>query len=277
MTPARTARRASRTRDPTRPRPDTIRPEEHPLKADAFAQLKLLDVQELDARVDLLRHRLATLPETRQLAALSAERAEVDGLVRDAQIAIDDLTREQRKADADVEQVKTRRVRDQDRMDRGLVSNPKDLAHMQQELVSLARRISELEDTELDIMEQLEAAQLEHQRLRVRLDAIDARVAELVGSRDAKAAEATAQMAAATDERKVTAQDLPSELLALYERVRAQKGGVGAAALVRRRCTGCSLDLTAADLGAIARAAPDEVLRCEECNRILVRTADSGV
>ena len=52
---------------------------------------------------------------------------------------------------------------------------------------------------------------------------------------------------------------------------------VGAAALVRRRCTGCSLDLTAADLGSIAKASPDEVLRCEECNRILVRTAESGI
>jgi predicted nucleic acid-binding Zn-ribbon protein len=250
---------------------------EHPLKADAFAQLTLLDVQELDARIDQLRHRLATLPETEELAALAAERAQVDGRVRDLQIEIDDLTREQKKADADVEQVKARRVRDQDRMDRGLVSNPKDLERMQQELVSLARRISELEDTELEVMERLESAQTDQTRLHARLTEIDARAAALTESRDARAGEATGQMAAATDERTLTAQGLPADLLTLYEKIRAQKGGVGAAALVRRRCTGCSLDLTAADLGAIAKASPDEVLRCEECNRILVRTAESGV
>jgi predicted nucleic acid-binding Zn-ribbon protein len=176
-----------------------------------------------------------------------------------------------------VEQVKARRVRDQDRMDRGLVTSPKDLSHMQQELVSLARRISELEDTELEVMERLETAQQEHGRLVQRLGEIDARAAELTASRDAKAGELTAQVAAATDERKITVQDLPADLLTLYEKIRAQKGGVGAAALVRRRCTGCSLDLTAADLGGIAKASPDEVLRCEECNRILVRTAESGV
>lgn len=217
------------------------------------------------------------MPENAELGELAAERAEVDGLARDAQIEIDDLTREQKKADADVEQVKGRRVRDQDRMDRGLVTNPKDLERMQQELVSLARRISELEDTELEVMERLESAQNELTRLSRRVAEIDVRAAELTTSRDAKAQETTTQMTAATDERKLTVHGVPADLLALYEKVRAQKGGVGAAALVRRRCTGCSLDLTAADLGAIAKAPSDEVLRCEECNRILVRTAESGI
>ena len=131
-------------------------PEEPPLKADPFAQLKLLDVQELDAKLDLLRHQLATMPETAQLQALATSRTEVANQARDAQILVDDLTREQKKADADVEQVKSRRTRDQDRIDKGLISNPKDLERMQHEMVSLQRRISELEDNELDVMEQLE-------------------------------------------------------------------------------------------------------------------------
>jgi predicted nucleic acid-binding Zn-ribbon protein len=201
----------------------------------------------------------------------------VDGKARDAQIAVDDLTREQRKADADVEQVKTRRTRDQDRMDRGLVTNPKDLAHMQQELVSLARRIGELEDTELEIMERLELAQADKVRLDARLAEIDDLTATLVASRDKQAGEVTELAATATRERKVTAEGVPADLLALYERIRTQKGGVGAAILRQRRCTGCSLELTAADLGSIAKAPTDEVLRCEECDRILVRTAESGI
>jgi len=176
-----------------------------------------------------------------------------------------------------VEQVKTRRVRDQDRMDRGLVTNPKDLERMQQELVSLSRRIAELEDTELEVMERLETAQTDQAALQQRLSAIDERVGELTAARGAKAKELEEQVATTTEERARTAQGLPAELLALYEKLRAQKGGVGAAALVRRRCTGCSLELTAADLDAISRSSYDEVLRCEECNRILVRTAESGV
>ena len=197
--------------------------------------------------------------------------------MRDAQIAVDDLTREQKKADQDVEQVKARRTRDQDRMDKGLVTSPKDLERMQQELVSLSRRISELEDTELEVMEQLESAQAERARLTERLAAIEARTTELTVSRDATAGDVTQEAAQVTDQRKVVADGVPADLLALYEKVRAQKGGVGAAALRARRCGGCSLELTAADLGTIAKAPLDEVLRCEECNRILVRTSESGI
>jgi predicted nucleic acid-binding Zn-ribbon protein len=162
-------------------------------------------------------------------------------------------------------------------MDRGLITNPKDLERMQQELGSLSRRIAELEDVELEVMEQLETAQATRAELDERLTRIDDRIAELVASRDAAAGEATSEGEKLAAERKVTASGVPEGLLALYEKVRAQKGGVGAAALRARRCGGCSLELTAADLGVIAKAPTDEVLRCEECNRILVRTSESGI
>lgn len=190
---------------------------------------------------------------------------------------MDDLTREQKKADADVEQVKTRRKRDQDRMEQGLVSNPRDLEHMQQEVVSLERRISELEDTELEVMEQLETAQHDLTSLSARLEEIDEQTGVLTASRDEKAAKVAAETETLNADRTQAASGLPADLMALYEKLRAQKGGVGAAPLRARRCGGCSLDLTAADLQAISKAPSNEVLRCEECQRILVRTSESGI
>ena len=205
------------------------------------------------------------------------ERARLDGQTRDARIRVNDLTREQRKADADVEQVKTRRARDQTRMDQGLISNPKDLERMQSELVSLARRISDLEDVELEVMEQLETAQSEHDVLVAEVVELDARAAELTRKRDELAGTMNVELGSVTAERKTLADGLAEDLLTLYEKIRAQKGGVGAAALQSRRCTGCSLQLTASDLGRIGTASMDEVLRCEECQRILIRTPESGV
>ena len=90
-----------------------------PLKADPAAQLKLLDVQELDARADQLRHQRRTLPELAEIAALQEQRTDLDDQRRDARIVVDDLTAEQRKVDADVEQVKTRRTRDRTGWTRG--------------------------------------------------------------------------------------------------------------------------------------------------------------
>jgi uncharacterized protein len=234
-------------------------------------------VQQLDARIDLLTHQRANLPENKELAALGAERAKVDDAARDAKIRVDDLTREQKRADADVEQVKTRLKRDQDRMDQGLVTNPKDLERMQHELVSLKKRISDLEDIELEVMAHLEDAQGELDRHTAQLAELDARAVELTKARDEKAGGLDAEVADVTSQRASAVEGVPDDLLALYDRLRAQKGGVGAAPLRARRCEGCSLQLNAADLGVIAKAPSDEVLRCEECNRILVRTSESGI
>ena len=162
-------------------------------------------------------------------------------------------------------------------MDKGLVSNPKDLERMQHEMVSLERRIAELEDLELEIMQQLEDAQAEHGRLTGRLAELDAKATELTAARDEKSGDLEAEITKVESERAVKAEDIPADLMALYEKLRASKNGVGAAALRARQCTGCSLQLNAADLGVIAKAPSNEVLRCEECDRILVRTSESGI
>jgi len=239
--------------------------------------LLLLQVQELDSKLDQLRHQLQHLPETAELAELTTAKDRLETRIRDTRVRVDDLSRAQRKADADVEQVKARRTRDRQRIDQGLVSSPKDLERMQHEMVSLQRRISELEDAELEVMEQLEATQQELSELETELAGVTDRTAEAEARRSEKATGLEAERAQTGAERDRRAEGLPTDLLALYDRLRAQKGGVGAAALRARRCGGCSLELNAADLGVIAKAPADEVLRCEECSRILVRTAESGL
>ncbi len=247
------------------------------MKADPSAQRKLLQVQELDSALDTLRHQLANPPEAARLATIAGLRREANDAVADVQVRLDDLARAQRKADDDVEQVKARRVRDQQRLDSGAIINPKDLERLQHELVSLNRRISDLEDVELEVMEELEAAQSEQAGLRERADELAREAAELVAARDERFAglrEREQDLRARRDEAIAA---LPADLLALYERVRDQKGGVGAALLRARRCEGCSLELNAVELSGIRGRAADEVVRCEECSRILVRTEESGL
>ena len=162
-------------------------------------------------------------------------------------------------------------------MNQGLVTNPKDLEHLSHELVSLDRRIGELEDIELEVMEQLENAHNELAALRSQLTAIDDQGAALVAARDKRATEINAEVAAVTQQRATTASGLPEDLMALYTKLREQKGGVGAAPLRQRQCEGCSMQLNPSDLGKIKAKPSDEVVRCEECSRILVRTSESGL
>jgi len=247
------------------------------VKADPSAQVRLLDLQDLDSRAGQLRHQRRSLPEHVLLEELSATRRRLDGDAQDARIVVDDLTAEQAKVDADVEQVKARRVRDQQRLDQGLVSNPKDIQRMQQEMVSLERRIGSLEDDEIEVMERLEEAQQTLDDLTGELTDTDKRIEEATASRDSKLAEIDQTLDELQEQRRPVAAELPDDLLSLYDRLRESKGGVGAALLRAKSCGGCMLDIDNAELATIRAAADDDVIRCEECSRILVRTSESGI
>ena len=234
-------------------------------------------MQDLDSRADLLRHQRANLPEHAEIVTLGRTVAALKNRIQDSRILVEDLTAEQQKADADVEQVRARRERDRDRMDRGLITNPKDLERMRHELVSLERRISVLEDQELEIMERLEEAQRGLAQLTDQLAAAETRMTELTARRDEAAARIDGDLAELAAERAPQAAGLPGDLLALYDRLRQAKGGVGAAVLRAGSCGGCRLSLDNAELAAIRSAPSDEVIRCEECQRILVRTGESGL
>ncbi len=223
--------------DPWHARIETVTdPEEHPLKADPFAQLKLLDVQELDARSDQLRHRLATLPEHADLAGRAGPGAG-PRQPRASTPAPASRTSppSRRRSTPTSRSVKARRTRDRDRMDQGLVTNPKDLERMQQELVSLERRISTLEDEEIEVMERLEEAQAELADFSQQAQAAREKGAALLASRDEQDGRDRGRAGRRSrPSARPAADGLPADLLALYDKLRASKDGVGAAALRAR-------------------------------------------
>ncbi len=173
--------------------------------------------------------------------------------------------------------MRNRAARDQQRLDSGAVTSPKDLENLQREIVSLAKRQGDLEDVVLEIMERRESAQERTAELTQRVDSVQAKVDDATARRDAAAGELDAEIAAATKEREVVAAAVPAELMKLYEKLRVQQGGIGAARLYQRRCEGCRLELNITEVNEVRDAPRDKVLRCENCRRILVRTPDSGL
>lgn len=162
-------------------------------------------------------------------------------------------------------------------MHSGAVSNPKDLERMQHELTALDRRIAVLEDEELEVMEQLETAEQTLAGLEGELAELDGQISSLDDARAARAKEIDAELDAIAAERRLAVEGMPADLLTLYDRLREQKGGIGAAELRARQCGGCMLTLDPAELARIKGLPSDEVVRCEECSRILVRTSESGL
>jgi predicted nucleic acid-binding Zn-ribbon protein len=240
-------------------------------------QWRLLDLQAMDTRIDQLAHRRRTLPETAQIAELTARRDQVRDLLVAAETEDSDIGREQIKAEADVDQVRQRAERDQKRLDAGQVGSPKELESLQHEIASLAKRQGDLEDAVLEIMERRESAQARIAELSAERDRIAADLERTQAALDAATREIDADTATVGGERAMLAGGLPGELVALYEKIRASSHGVGAAPLRRGRCEGCQMELSTTDLNAIRAKADDEIVRCEECRRILVRVADSGL
>jgi predicted nucleic acid-binding Zn-ribbon protein len=247
------------------------------VKAPLSEQWALLEVQERDTRLAQLQHRLATLP---QHAELTAARERADRLGREliaAQTIVSDLEREQAKADADVDLVRQRSRKDRDLLDSGSITDPKQLQSLESELVSLAKRQSDLEDVELEVMERVEGAQAavvhltgELATAREEVERLDAEVAGL-------AAEIASERSAVETARIQAATGVSAELLALYDKIRSDHAGRGAARLQHGRCDGCRIDLPPTEIAALRAAAEDDVLRCEECRCILVRTPESGL
>lgn len=245
------------------------------MKASPDTQLRLLDLQEVDTALDQLSHRRRMLPELSEIDELNRRIAELRDAIVAAETEAGDVAKEQSKAEADVDQVRTRAERDQQRLDSGRVGSPRELENLQSEIASLQHRQSELEDAVLEVMERREEAESRAAARRAERTELSERLTELEQRRDSVFAEIDEEAGTKRERRDALTADIPEELLSLYERLRTQTG-VGAAALYRGRCEGCHLTLNTVDLNRIRHADPDEVVRCEECRRILVRTPDSG-
>ena len=247
------------------------------MKASPEEQLRLLELADLDAELGRIDHRRQGLPEHEELRKLE----ERDAQLRDSLAALEaedgDLKRAQGKAESDVDQVRSRVDRDRQRLDAGQVSSPRELENLQSEIISLERRQSDLEEVVLEVMERRETAEQNRGAATAERAQLAAALLDASARRDVAVGELAEQARKAGSKRAEVAAQEPAEVLALYDRLRAQHGGVGAAALRRGRCEGCHLSLNTVDINTTRAAPPDEVLRCEECRRILVRTDESGL
>jgi uncharacterized protein len=246
------------------------------VKADHFEQQKLLDLAAEDVALTQLAHRRATLPEVAAVeAAQEAEQRFAADVVR-AETEARDLQREVTRFEGDVDVVRQRAARDQQRLDAGGLP-AREVTALQHEMESLARRQRDLEDQELELMERQEVADAAVAAAQEGLTKARADLERAQQLRDdalADIADSTARHEAA---RAAVAGEISPPLLTMYDRIRKQTGTTGAAMLKARQCQGCRIELYGNELAAVRNADPHEVVRCENCGRILVRTAESGL
>jgi uncharacterized protein len=245
------------------------------VKADPAVQRRLLELADVDAELARVEHRRRTMPEL-------AEVAEAENTVqakRDAQVAgataLADLDREVKRQEKEVDAVRAREDRDRGLLAGGTVS-AKQMTDLEHELATLQRRQGTLEDALLELMERREAVELDGQHAGVELAKAEEALADANRRRDEVLADLDTTQARRDAERKTLLPVFPETLLGLYERVRKNKS-IGAALLRARRCGACRIEVDRSAISRIAASAADEVVTCDECGAIMVRTPESGL
>ncbi len=231
----------------------------------------LLRVQDLDTAADRLRHRRTNLPELAELAAAEDELALVEGSLAGADANAAESARALRHLEAELAVVEAKIAELDAKLYSGVVTVPRELQAMQTEGSALRERRSAMEDEVLEAMDGKERLDEQLAELGRRRDALDAAGVRLRAAVAESQAAIDRELAEEVVARAEAAAAIPAEVGALYEMLRARLGGVAAAPLVNGRCGGCHLALPATEVARLRKEPAETLVRCEQCERILVR------
>lgn len=238
------------------------------MDVDAPSLQRLLDLQAEDSAIDRLEHQRASLPEAARLAEMRAQLAELESDLAIARRQNEENERQVSKLEGEIELIDQKIAKEEQRMFSGSVSNPKELSALQSEVESLKRKKSGIEDQELEAMEAREQSTAAIESLTREQGAAASQAEQLAATVAELTAAIDTQLAEHRSKRNGIAPSIPDEVRTLYERLREQKAGVGAAALVGGTCQGCHTKLPAKEVERLR--GEGGLQRCDNCRRILV-------
>lgn len=233
-------------------------------------QRLLLALQSVDTAIGQLVFRRANLPEQKALDENADTLAKVSTEYASAKERLARLSEQQRKHEAEIATIDSRRKSEEGRMYSGLIHSERELEALRHEIGSLKGRKSDLEEALLEIMEQVEDLESLVETLKQRHVELISAVDEMTQARDAAAIDIDAEIAARREQRSAGVDGIPAEVVSYYEDLRARKDGIGVAELQGRTCAGCRLELTQTELEDLHADAQHGLARCEQCGRILV-------
>jgi predicted nucleic acid-binding Zn-ribbon protein len=231
-------------------------------------QKQLLALAALDVELARISNSRKQAQAESELEAASADTLRLSDLLIDARNAVGELEMELGRAEADLELVANRINKDKQLL--SSTSSAKDAQGIEHELSTLAARRSELEDTQLQIMDLLEKAQKTHDELRLSKQTADATLASLQERISSELGELSAQAEKILAERKSLLSGIDQELAAAYERKFSR--GVAAGRLSGRDCGACRLSITATSFEELMALPSEELAECPNCQAFLVRS-----
>jgi predicted nucleic acid-binding Zn-ribbon protein len=240
------------------------------VQASPEQQSLILELQLLDNEIMQANTKLKSLPEIEQLIHIEKRVTAANNELLVVKSETDQIAIELRRSEVDVETVTDRIKKDEARLSSGNAT-PKELEQLQYEVASLKKRQEALEEVELEIMIRNDAVIARKNTLTTDLSSLQTLKDEISGRLQNATEEINKVIVDKTTARNLVASQIEKPFLDLYEKIRGTNGGIGAAALVGNKCNGCNLAINAVEMDRIKSLSQNELLRCEECRRILVR------
>ncbi|MEY3454483.1 MAG: hypothetical protein RLZZ147_608 [Actinomycetota bacterium] len=240
------------------------------MQASPAQQSHILELQFIDSEIMQANTKLKSLPEIEQLLHIDKRIIAANTELAIVKAEAEQIALELRRGEVDVETVTDRIKKDEARLASGNAT-PKELEQLQHEVESLKKRQVALEEIELEIMVRAEASSTRVNTLTTDLSSLETLKSEINQRLASATTDINLLILSKTTARNEVVAKIEKPLLDLYEKIKASSGGVGAASLVADKCNGCNLTINAVEMNRIKALAADELLRCEECRRILVR------
>jgi len=146
------------------------------------------------------------------------------------------------------------------------------LAH---EIDTCKAAITRIEDQEIELMEQGEAAQKEVRLATAAAAEAKKLVESEVGTLDERAANLTTELEEIEADRETLAEAVEEDVRDRYERLFHNKGQNVVVGVHKGVCGGCHMKLPAQQL--VSCKADDEIITCTNCGRILYYTGDMSL
>ena len=224
------------------------------IQRDILAQRKLVaEANEIrgGGEIDQVRDRIATLSEA----------------ISDQRLRDEELERDLKRLENDVELVENRLIKDNQRLNES--SSSKDIAGIQVEIESLKSRLSKLEDDELELMDQVEISKAELTRLQAEHLSAEAELEAAKSDLQQKLAGLKQDSDRLISEIQSLKTQVAGELLELFEARLAK--GIAIGRLTGSNCSACNMSLNSTAMSEISAVAEDELCSCPECGAILGR------
>ena len=211
-------------------------------------------VQHLNGEIGKLEAALASNPRLEQARARLEE----------ARASEREVALRLRASEREVEGHRTK-MRDRDReLMSGRIRNPTDLTNLSTEVQHMKERLAVEEDAELELMQEVETqeetvrrAELEAQRIQQESEAAAPELRQQLEK-------ARLDLVEAETERAAIWTEIPAAHRSVYEKIRVRPP---VAEVVGTSCSACRVGVTTGGLQQLRRG---ELVRCENCGRILV-------